>query len=732
MRTTVHSFPTTDAGGGKPTVDDDCVRLTPIVVRPKINEDGGNKKTGPLGSLDPPAKRAKTGEEAVVEKKPSTVFSALSVPSNLAESVCYHGQLAGMPGKFDAAKADAINVPRGALRGQLVRGEDVTLPDGRLIKSSDVVAPSRKGFRFFVVDLPTMEHLREVMDCKSAAHKQFVDARDGHTPDELIGDLAVVVHLAPPEVAMTTEYAQWMETCSAFESGVRHLMVHSHATGEVPVFRAAAAINARLHAIDSSIFPEPRNAELSNEKTQRDILATASALEKESKTSTLTQPGCNLAKFTLVPLDVAGLDFTKVPKPPVAQRVREELEVSNRLNAHTGDTETADTPTTTPAPLSPTFLSHIKPGDLELSFLGTGSSMPAKYRNVSGIFFDSNLSDNKAGSMFVDCGEGSYGQLVRLYGVEGAKERLRKLKTVWISHIHADHHVGLPTVLVERRKAILEHQLSMGKQSEDEQQDSATIPPLLVIGPAPLRRFLNAFSQVEPLEFEFLDCRQTVKEKWDEHALRLEKNSEENGDDDRFALDECVVTVSKQLGLERLVSVPVVHCAHSFALSLESEPVSSSDDTATWKVVYSGDTRPCEALTSASKDATLLIHEATFEDDLAEDAVKKRHSTTSEAIKTGVDANAYRTILTHFSQRYPKAPVFDGNFFSDGKEKNSSEDSSTAHSAEESIARVGVAFDLMRVDFTSLPRVPSLMPAIRALFPDPVEDEVKVDEGDAN
>ena len=76
--------------------------------------------------------------------------------------------------------------------------------------------------------------------------------------------------------------------------------------------------------------------------------------------------------------------------------------------------------------------------------------------------------------------------------------------------------------------------------------------------------------------------------------------------------------------------------------------------------------------------------------------------------------------------------MFDGNFFSDGKEKNSSEDSSIAHSAEESIARVGVAFDLMRVDFTSLPRVPSLMPAIRALFPDPVEDEVKVDEGGTN
>lgn len=32
---------------------------------------------------------------------------------------------------------------------------------------------------------------------------------------------------------------------------------------------------------------------------------------------------------------------------------------------------------------------------------------------------------------------------------------------------------------------------------------------------------------------------------------------------------------------------------------------------------HTGDTRPCPALTRAGVDATLLIHEATFEPDLA-------------------------------------------------------------------------------------------------------------------
>ena len=30
---------------------------------------------------------------------------------------------------------------------------------------------------------------------------------------------------------------------------------------------------------------------------------------------------------------------------------------------------------------------------------------------------------------------------------------------------------------------------------------------------------------------------------------------------------------------------------------------------------YSGDTKPCEALVKAGQDATLLVHEATLEDD---------------------------------------------------------------------------------------------------------------------
>ena len=47
--------------------------------------------------------------------------------------------------------------------------------------------------------------------------------------------------------------------------------------------------------------------------------------------------------------------------------------------------------------------------DMEITFLGTGSSQPSKYRNVSSIYI--NLFAQ--GGILLDCGEGTLGQLKR-------------------------------------------------------------------------------------------------------------------------------------------------------------------------------------------------------------------------------------------------------------------------------------------------------------------------------
>lgn len=44
---------------------------------------------------------------------------------------------------------------------------------------------------------------------------------------------------------------------------------------------------------------------------------------------------------------------------------------------------------------------------------------------------------------------------------------------------------------------------------------------------------------------------------------------------------------------------------------------------------------------------------------MLEEAVAKNHCTIGEAVAAGQAAGAFLTMLTHFSQRYPKVPVLD-------------------------------------------------------------------------
>ena len=101
-------------------------------------------------------------------------------------------------------------------------------------------------------------------------------------------------------------------------------------------------------------------------------------------------------------------------------------------------------------------------------------------------------------------------------------------------------------------------------------------------------------------------------------------------------------------GLTNLTTVPVNHCHGAQAISL-TFPTG-------FKFSYSGDCRPSQAFARMGKGSTVLLHEATFDDELQGDAMAKRHSTTSEALGVGKAMGARRVLLTHFSQRYQKIP----------------------------------------------------------------------------
>ena len=50
--------------------------------------------------------------------------------------------------------------------------------------------------------------------------------------------------------------------------------------------------------------------------------------------------------------------------------------------------------------------------------------------------------------IILDCGEDSYGQLHRFYGREEAKRILQKVKAIFVSHMHGDHHLVRPLIVL--------------------------------------------------------------------------------------------------------------------------------------------------------------------------------------------------------------------------------------------------------------------------------------------
>ena len=409
--------------------------------------------------------------------------------------------------------------------------------------------------------------------------------------------------------------------------------------------------------------------------------------------------------------------------------------------------------------------------ECSLSFLGTGCAIPSKYRNVSGIL----LQLSAESSMLLDCGEGTWQQLLRMVrehpgmcrsvsgrptntttspGISSAlacQWLARTIKVVWISHPHADHHLGLMTLVAERKRHWQSENIAPNCNSN---ANSATntaamssgvdsevaddFVPLLIIAPPSVLTFLDCFTSSDRLmrssyigidnhafEPEWAKSANKKRNKTYGYASSC-KTDEGTGVDERVSTSstetsseprkeprkeprsEVLRPVDQQLlfdiGIQSLENVQVHHCFQSFGLRVNSSQG--------WSLVYSGDTRPCPQLVRLGRGATVLVHEATFDDTRPEEAVKKRHSTISEAIQVAQDMNAHRLILTHFSQRYPGMPPLPPDYLT-------------------LPCGLLLAFDFMHVKFADLLWTHTMNPALLLAFPpEPAAAAAAVTEDD--
>ncbi|KAL3273587.1 hypothetical protein HHI36_015020 [Cryptolaemus montrouzieri] len=541
-------------------------------------------------------------------------------------SMCYVCRLQPRPGALCLEKCVALGVPPGPLLGKLKSGEDVTLQDGRVVESKQVCEPDDPGPIFIVVDCPTEEYISSLIDNDVFKKYQKFAENDEDAA-------SVVVHFTPKRVMDDPRYQSWMKS---FLTSTQHLILNETNTcmGSIAVHR----IQHKLNMIHPKIFP--LLGDNGTKVADEEILKHDKSHKSDGNKELNVLSADTLTAIHLRPRK--GLDRSEEIRLKPKEYINETLciegfstalhDVESNVQISKYDEMVKEYP--------------------KVLFLGTGSCIPNKTRNTSGII----LETGKEQRILLDCGEGTYGQIVRFFGKSKCDEVLSSLKAVYISHIHADHHIGLIGVLQNRRRA-LKH-LNMEHE------------PVILLAPIQLYSWLSFydhfFERIKD-EYEFVSNSDLL---YTGHRLN------------NITYDRII----QKLNMQEISTCFVKHCPNAFGIAFSLEDGS--------KITYSGDTMPCNDLTILGRNSDLLIHEATMEDDLEHEALIKMHSTTTQAIEIGKKMEAKYILLTHFSQRYAKLPRFNENFADN----------------------VGIAFDNMQVRMDDLPSLPHFNSALRLMF----------------
>ena len=271
--------------------------------------------------------------------------------------------------------------------------------------------------------------------------------------------------------------------------------------------------------------------------------------------------------------------------------------------------------------------------DLDLVFLGTSASAPTAARGTAAT-----LIRRGGDRLLVDCGEGTQRQLLR------SDVGLVDLEHVFLTHLHADHVLGLPGMLK-----------TFGLRGRE--------VPITVYGPRGTRALLEALGVVVgrvayPLEVVELGPDEAVVLQ----DYRLEtfavahrttavgyalREDERPGRFDVSAADALGVASGPLRGaLQRGEAVTLPDGRVVRPTDVLGAPRRGRT------VVITGDTAPAASVVEAAAGADVLVHEATFCADERQRARETLHSTAGEAALVAREAGVKLLALTHLSARY--------------------------------------------------------------------------------
>lgn len=270
---------------------------------------------------------------------------------------------------------------------------------------------------------------------------------------------------------------------------------------------------------------------------------------------------------------------------------------------------------------------------LRVTFLGTGGSLPTRNRNPSAVMV------NREGELILfDCGEGTQQQMMR------AKTGMMSLSSIFISHFHADHFLGIP--------GLIQTMSFMGRKE-----------PLVIYGPTHTREFTELFRALGYFNLKYeirgVELKPGDLVEGDGYVIRA-LETEHSIPSLGYVLIEDMRP--GRFNRERAIELGVPP-GPLFAKLHRGEPVEVEGITVRPEevvgeprpgrtIVYTGDTRPCEAVLEASRNADLLIHDGSFADEMGDWAEESMHSTAGEVAALAKEAGVRQLVLTHISSRY--------------------------------------------------------------------------------
>ncbi|MBO5563364.1 MAG: ribonuclease Z [Bacteroidales bacterium] len=277
-----------------------------------------------------------------------------------------------------------------------------------------------------------------------------------------------------------------------------------------------------------------------------------------------------------------------------------------------------------------------------VTMLGTASAMPVVNRNQSAQALQVH------GRLFlVDCGEGVQNQMVR-YRVP-----MMKLDSVFISHIHGDHVFGIFGLLS-----------TLGMKGR---RTPLNIFAPVSFGPI-LKFFLSYYGDGIAFEIRFTPLKmkapEVILETKTAQVLAFPLNHGIETFGFLFREKEPMMNVRKEAIAEYGLTLTEIGALKRGEDVLRPEGI-IPNAAAAYKpfeprsYAYVSDTAPFPEETEWLRGVTVLYHEATYLEELADQGALRHHSTTLQAASVARDAGVGRLLIGHYSSRTREAAPYE-------------------------------------------------------------------------